>query len=40
VRSFKEILAGQHDQLPEDAFYMVASIDAAEAKAKRMEQPK
>ena len=23
IRSFKEILAGQHDSLPESAFYMV-----------------
>jgi F-type H+-transporting ATPase subunit beta len=23
VRSFKEILSGQHDNLPESAFYMV-----------------
>lgn len=26
VRSFKEILSGQHDSLPESAFYMVRSI--------------
>ena len=37
VRSFKEILEGKHDRLPEDAFYMVASIDAAIAKAEKME---
>ena len=37
VRSFKEILEGKHDALPEDAFYMVANIDAAIAKAKKME---
>ena len=36
VRSFKEILAGQHDRLPEDAFYMVAGIDGAIAKAQKM----
>ena len=36
VRSFKEILEGVHDALPEDAFYMVASIDAAQAKAQGM----
>jgi F-type H+-transporting ATPase subunit beta len=35
VRSFKEILEGKHDALPEDAFYMVASVDAAVAKAKQ-----
>ena len=27
VRSFKEILTGQHDSLPESAFYMVRSAD-------------
>jgi F-type H+-transporting ATPase subunit beta len=37
VRSFQEILAGEHDALPEDAFYMVASIEAAIEKAKGME---
>ena len=37
VRSFQEILAGEHDGLPEDAFYMVASIEAAIEKAKGME---
>ena len=36
VRSFREILEGKHDALPEDAFYMVASIDAAVEKAKKM----
>ncbi len=36
VRSFKEILEGKHDELPEDAFYMVASIDAAVEKAQSM----
>ena len=29
VRSFKEILEGKHDDLPEQAFYMVGSVDAA-----------
>ena len=33
VQSFKEILAGEHDDLPEDAFYMVADIQAAKSKA-------
>ena len=37
VRSFKEILAGEHDGLPEDAFYMVAGIGAAVEKAKGMQ---
>lgn len=36
VRSFKEILEGKHDDLPEDAFYMVGSIDEAIEKAKSL----
>jgi len=36
VRSFKEILEGKHDQLPEQAFYMVGTIDDVIAKAKKM----
>ncbi|MCS1352280.1 F0F1 ATP synthase subunit beta [Mechercharimyces sp. CAU 1602] len=36
VRSFKEILEGKHDNLPEDAFYMVGSIDDAIEKAKQL----
>ncbi len=33
VRGFKEILEGKHDELPEQAFRMVGSIDEAVAKA-------
>ncbi|MBM9511434.1 F0F1 ATP synthase subunit beta [Desulfogranum marinum] len=33
VRSFKEILDGKHDELPEGAFYMVGSIEEAVEKA-------
>ncbi len=36
VRSFQEILEGQHDELPEQAFYMVGSIDEAVEKAKNL----
>jgi len=36
VRGFKEILAGQHDHLPEQAFYMVGTIDDAVARAKEL----
>lgn len=36
VRSFKEILEGRHDDLPEQAFYMVGTIDEAVEKAKKM----
>lgn len=36
VRSFKEILEGKHDDLPEDAFYMVGTIEEAVEKAKNL----
>ena len=36
VRGFKEILDGQHDDLPEQAFYMVGNIDEAVEKAKEL----
>jgi F-type H+/Na+-transporting ATPase subunit beta len=36
VRSFAEILAGKHDALPEDAFYMVGAIEEAVAKAEKL----
>ena len=36
VRSFKEILSGQHDSLPESAFYMVGTIDDVKAKAEQL----
>ncbi|MEN6350559.1 MAG: F0F1 ATP synthase subunit beta, partial [Syntrophomonas sp.] len=37
VESFTQVLAGKYDNLSEDAFYMVGSIDTAVAKAKRLE---
>src|SRR6266436_1293165 len=37
IRSFKEILDGKHDDLPEQAFYMVGAIEEARAKAEKME---
>jgi F-type H+-transporting ATPase subunit beta len=37
VRGFKEILEGQHDALPEQAFYMVGPIEEAVEKAQKME---
>ena len=44
IRSFKEILEGKHDALPEAAFYMVGSIEDVQAKsvqiAKEMEKNK
>ena len=36
IRGFKEILEGRHDALPEQAFYMVGTIDMAVEKAARM----
>jgi F-type H+-transporting ATPase subunit beta len=36
IRGFKEILDGQHDGLPEQAFYMVGGIDEAIEKGKKM----
>jgi len=36
IRGFKEILAGKHDELPEQAFYMVGTIEEAVEKADQM----
>jgi F-type H+-transporting ATPase subunit beta len=36
VRGFKEILEGKHDGLPEQALYMVGTIDEAVEKAEKM----
>lgn len=36
VRSFKEILEGKHDNLPEPAFHNVGTIEDAVAKAKTL----
>jgi len=36
IRGFKEIIDGQHDGLPEQAFYMVGTIEEAVEKAKQM----
>lgn len=36
LRGFREILDGEHDGLPEQAFYMVGTIDEAVAKADRI----
>jgi F-type H+-transporting ATPase subunit beta len=35
IRGFKEILDGQHDALPEQAFYMVGTIEEAREKARK-----
>jgi F-type H+/Na+-transporting ATPase subunit beta len=37
IRGFKGILSGEFDSLPEQAFYMVGSIDEAVAKAKSLQ---
>ncbi len=36
VKGFKEILEGKHDELPEQAFYMIGTIEEAVAKAKTL----
>jgi F-type H+-transporting ATPase subunit beta len=36
IRGFKEVLEGKHDELPEQAFYMVGTIEDVVAKAKRL----
>jgi F-type H+-transporting ATPase subunit beta len=36
VKGFKEIVEGKYDHLPEQAFYMVGSIEEAVEKAKKM----
>lgn len=36
IRGFKEILEGKHDQLPENAFFMVGGIDEVVAKAEKL----
>jgi len=38
VRGFQEILDGKHDDLPEQAFYMVGNIDEAVEKGKKMQE--
>ena len=38
IRGFKEIIEGKHDDLPEQAFYMVGTIEEAVEKAKEMEE--
>jgi F-type H+-transporting ATPase subunit beta len=38
IRGFKGILEGRYDDLPEEAFYMVGTIEDAVEKAKRLEE--
>jgi F-type H+-transporting ATPase subunit beta len=36
IQGFKQLVSGQHDSIPEQAFYMVGTIDEALEKAKRL----
>jgi F-type H+-transporting ATPase subunit beta len=36
VKGFKEIVEGKHDALPEQAFFLVGTIEEAQAKAEKM----
>jgi F-type H+-transporting ATPase subunit beta len=36
IKGFKEIVAGTYDHLPEQAFYMVGTIDEVLEKAKKL----
>jgi F-type H+/Na+-transporting ATPase subunit beta len=38
IRGFKEIVEGKHDELPEQAFYMVGGIEEAVEKARKMRE--
>ena len=38
VKSFKEVVEGKHDELPEQAFYMVGDIGEANDKAKKLRE--
>ncbi len=36
IRGFREVVEGKHDDLPEQAFYLVGTIEEARAKAEKM----
>jgi F-type H+-transporting ATPase subunit beta len=38
IRSFKEVVEGKHDDVPEQAFYMVGTIEDAIAKAEKLKK--
>ena len=38
IRSFREVVEGKHDELPEQAFYMVGGIDEVIEKAKKLRE--
>ncbi len=37
IKGFKEIVEGKHDDIPEQAFYMVGTIDEAVENAKKFQ---
>ena len=36
IKGFKSIIDGEYDHLPEQAFYMIGSIEEAEERAKTL----
>ena len=36
IKAFKELVSGKHDDIPEQAFYMVGTIDDVLAKAEKL----
>ena len=36
IRSFREVVEGKHDELPEQAFFMVGTIEEAVEKARTL----
>ena len=40
IRGFKELVEGKHDELPEQAFYMVGGIEEVQEKARKMSEVK
>jgi F-type H+-transporting ATPase subunit beta len=36
IKGFQEIVDGKHDDLPEQAFYLVGTIEEAQEKAKQL----
>ncbi|MFH4081963.1 F0F1 ATP synthase subunit beta, partial [Acinetobacter baumannii] len=36
IKGFREIVEGKHDDLPEQAFYMVGTIEEVQEKARQM----
>jgi F-type H+-transporting ATPase subunit beta len=40
IKGFKEVVEGKHDELPEQAFYMVGGIEEAQEKSAKMREAK